>query len=235
VKEIIASSDAVGRDPNARMIGEPISCKTFVCAIPRRNMALPSLFRTYQVRQNQSINCYIWEAARATCATPHLFKHITILDGPIEQDFIGGDIQYNNPIAEVAKEAAREYKDIKISCILSLGTGQAKTIGIPRASTSPGNLSQALFSVLEQIAQDCEAASEAFSQKCCNIPDLFFRLNVDQGLQNISLVDLTMYEEVSQHTKQYLQKVAVDQKVNAAVKALLERSGKVSAVAITQL
>jgi patatin-like phospholipase/acyl hydrolase len=55
-----------------------IKGKAFVCAMPANNMAYPRRFRTYQVRENASVNCKIWEAARATTAAPTFFKRIAI-------------------------------------------------------------------------------------------------------------------------------------------------------------
>ncbi len=44
-----------------------------MCAVAAGNMEHPRRFRSYQVRENQEINCAIWEAARATTAAPRGF------------------------------------------------------------------------------------------------------------------------------------------------------------------
>jgi len=126
-----------------------------------------------------------------------------------------------------------EFQDKNISCILSLGTGQAEVIGLSRAGASGRSLSDDLLKVLKQIARDCEAASESFAKRFHNIPNFYLRLNVDQGLQNISLAESARADEVIQHTKQYLHKINVIEAVNAVVEALIEKPSVISALQLS--
>ncbi|KAI9802883.1 MAG: hypothetical protein M1826_005045 [Phylliscum demangeonii] len=75
--------------------------KAFVLAMPARNMSHPRLFRTYLARENASINCKIWEAARATTAAATFFKRIAIG----QEEFIDAGIKCNNPAIRLLTEA----------------------------------------------------------------------------------------------------------------------------------
>ncbi|KDQ49841.1 hypothetical protein JAAARDRAFT_142838, partial [Jaapia argillacea MUCL 33604] len=102
IKRIIATK--LG-NPNARMmvLGNNEPSKTFICAMPAHNInsAIPRLFRTYQVPKGSTFNCMIWEAARATSATPNIFKPIEIGDSSMQELFIGGGVGCNNPMRQV--------------------------------------------------------------------------------------------------------------------------------------
>src|SRR6266480_1092279 len=66
VKEVIAAKEC--GDVMLDISNEMNMGKAFVCAMPAKNMAYPRRFRTYAVREFESANCKIWEAARATTA-----------------------------------------------------------------------------------------------------------------------------------------------------------------------
>jgi len=88
---------------------------------------IPRLFRSYQSTENQSPNCLIWEAARATCAHPTFFESIKIGN----EEFVYGGL-CNNPIYQVLEEAKNTFPDIPIDCIVSIGAGSPNTISVPK-------------------------------------------------------------------------------------------------------
>lgn len=106
--------------------------KAFVCAMPAKNMAHPRRFRTYPVRENASLNCLIWEAARATTAAPTIFKRIGIgEEGRAKEEFIDGGIRCNNPTSQVTEEARAVFgDDSTLGCLISIGTGHPGIIGL---------------------------------------------------------------------------------------------------------
>src|SRR5271154_3147452 len=75
----------------------------FVCAMSALNMAagIPHLFRSYQAPKNQTFNCTIWEAARATSAAPTFFEQIVIGEPGSSLSYVDGGMGCNNPIAQV--------------------------------------------------------------------------------------------------------------------------------------
>jgi predicted acylesterase/phospholipase RssA len=69
----------------------------------------------------------IWEAARAATAAPVYFKPFEIAG----RRFVDAGVGYNNPSIEVYHEITKEipeYKDQRIACFVSIGTG----VGEPR-------------------------------------------------------------------------------------------------------
>src|SRR6266481_4925080 len=92
------------------------------------NARIPRLFRTYQAPKYPSPNCTIWEAIRATSAVPAFFPHIVIG----REAYVDGGMGCNNPVQQVLQEAELMFPDRHVACIVSIGTGQAQMIGIPK-------------------------------------------------------------------------------------------------------
>ncbi|CUA68358.1 Leucine-rich repeat receptor-like protein kinase PXC2 [Rhizoctonia solani] len=111
---------------------EHSGCKTVVFAMARHG--LPILFRSYAVVANPGPGCTISEALHATMAHPDLFKSITILESSVPVSFVGGEIGCSNPIAHVLHEAQRIYPDRRVTRIISIGAGHARTIQVPNPS-----------------------------------------------------------------------------------------------------
>jgi len=198
--------------------------------MPAENMtaAIPRLFRTYRVPKNQSFDCTIWEAARATTAAPTFFKAIEIGGPGSKERFIDGGLGRNNPIGQVFEEAELVFPDRHVACAISIGTGQAQTIAIPKPSLFQRILPFDVVNAMVQIATHCERTAEETERRFKSSPNVYFRLNVEQGMQNVTLERWDRLGEVATHTNQYLLKVEVDQKVGAAVRAIRERRGVIT-------
>lgn len=100
--------------------------------MPVSNLRHVRRFRTYEARRNASVNCKIWEAARATTAAPTFFKRISIGEGgPSTEDFIDAGVGYNNPVFEVIEEACELFgNERRAACFISLGSGHAGPDGL---------------------------------------------------------------------------------------------------------
>lgn len=193
---------------------------SFVCAMPALHISQPRLFRSYEVSQNQTHNCKIWEAARATSAAPTFFKRISIGDD-IKEEFVDAGLGCNNPVAEVYWEAQLVFgKQRPIACIVSLGTGHPKTIGLQKPDAFQKMLPTDLINVLRGIATDCEQASEKFERDHGTMENVYFRFNVQQGLQDVSLAEWEKLAEVKTHTTQYIQATAVGKQIGMLVQKL---------------
>jgi len=70
------------------------------------------------------------------------------------------------------------------------------------------------------MASDCEKLSEETARDAANQSFSYCRLNVDQGLQHVSLAEWEKLKDVQLHTLQYLQKHDVGQKVDRLVQVL---------------
>jgi len=186
--------------------------------MPGDNMQYPYHFCTYKAKRNESDNCKIWEAARATTAAPMLFKGIEISGlGGIKEFFFGSGIKCNNPVKEVVNEARQIYGNNQhVGVLVSLGTGHPGAIGLGEQGLQGKNL----ISTLMKIANDCEDVADELLQSCINLPQVYFRFNVAHGLEHVSLEEWEKVGEVMVHTRAYLQDSEVSDLVDAVVQHL---------------
>jgi hypothetical protein len=186
------------------------------------NLEYPRLFRSYNTRENQSVNCRIWEVARATTAAPTFFKRISIAEtGQIAEDFLDAGIKCNNPVEEVMEEARLIFKDDRpVGCIISLGTGHPGTIGLSKPDAFQKVLPLELIGTLKKIATDCEEVANGLSRKFLNRPDIYFRFNVTHGAGSVSLEEWKKMDEVIGHTKAYLRSPVVSKLIDSVVRII---------------
>ncbi|KAH8834495.1 hypothetical protein DL96DRAFT_1704089 [Flagelloscypha sp. PMI_526] len=205
-----------------KIISQDNACKTFVCAASLHNAGHPRLFRTYRSRSNPSPDCTICEVIRATTALPGLFNPITIGDNHLSETFVGGELRCNNPTDELTKEAAREFNGRHVACIISIGSGH------------PGHLSLAegLAELFHRIALDCERLNDDMERRFGNVPGVFWRLNVEQGLQNLAS-DLSNLDALVSHTYSYLQGSQIHRGIDNLLVDLVRRPGRTLAKMIS--
>ncbi|KAJ7448140.1 hypothetical protein FB451DRAFT_1375435 [Mycena latifolia] len=196
----------------------PHACKTFVCAMHESNLnaGIPQLFCSYDTPQEPAVDCKIWEAARATSATPGLFKPIEIGRGGVRPKYIGGSVGHNNPTSLVVTEAQQMYPSQPIVLLVSIGSGHPNTIHIHR---SP-NLT-ALAKTLKDLATDCEQIHEDNARRFRGTPNTYFRFNVLQGLQGFEQQHWGRSSEVSAHTRVYLGTEDAKSKLTGVVDVIL--------------
>lgn len=186
-------------------------------------MASPVLFRSWTPSKNPTYNCTIVEACRATTADMPIFPSIDIGEPSLKETCIGGSLRCNNPVKYVLEEAESAFPNIPISCVTSIGAGMRDVIGMKEPNDSA---TAWIFYVLQGIATDCEFTSEDIAKTFSNKPGIYFRLNVDQGLQGVGLTDWEDMSVVQTHTSQYLKVYDVDQKVTTLVNVLVGPSGR---------
>ena len=220
VQELVAS-----KGQGERMLADQCDenpTKTFVCAVPAVNMAHPRLFRSYSVQENATVNCKIWEAARATTAAPTFFKRITIEDdGGALEDFLDGALHTNNPSQLVLKEALAVFKsNSKLGCLVSLGTGHPGTVGLSKPDPFQKMLPTEMINVLKKIAFNCEKVAHELATQFRRSHDFYFRYSVNHGVGCVSLEEWRKISEVQVHTKAYLNEVDVSDSINRLVETL---------------
>ena len=182
------------------------------------NAGLPRLFRTYRAAKYPSPNCTIWEAVRATSAVPTFFPSI-VIDGELCID--GGTGGHNNPVQQVLQEAEINYPDRGIACIVSIGAGQACTIGDPERGWFQRALPPTVVDTIRQIATDCDASAQDAARRFERTPGIYFRFNVQHGLQKVGLEQWERLDAVKAHTGQYIRMVDIDIKLDAAVAVIV--------------
>ncbi|KAJ7434411.1 hypothetical protein FB451DRAFT_1379819 [Mycena latifolia] len=196
----------------------PDACKTFVCAMHESNLnaGIPMLFRSYDTPEEPAFDCRIWEAARATSATPGLFKPMEIGQGGVRPKYIGGGVWNNNPTSLVVAEAQKMYPSQPVVLVVSIGSGHPDTIQIPRSPSLT-----AFAKTLKSIATDCERIHEDNARRFHSSPNTYFRLNVLQGLQGFEQHHWGRSGEVSAHTRVYLGTEEVKSKLTCTVEVIL--------------
>jgi predicted acylesterase/phospholipase RssA len=193
-------------------------------------MYTPRLFRTYSVDKNESFDCTIWEAARATSAAPTFFKQIMIGIPPMLEPFVDGGMGCNNPIKQVLKEAELVFPHQHIACVISIGTGHLTIPGLRTTSRFNNVIPLHVVEALKKITTECEVTAEETEGRFTSVANVYFRFNVEQGMQNVTLTEWKRLPEVTSHTLHYLQQAKVDKTVAAAVTALRERREVIAAV-----
>ncbi|KAJ7105308.1 acyl transferase/acyl hydrolase/lysophospholipase, partial [Mycena epipterygia] len=196
----------------------PDSCKTFVCAMNPMNMnaGIPDLFRSYDTPDEPASECMIWEAARATSATPGLFKPMDIGLKGVRHQYIEGSIGNNNPTSLVLEEAKQMYPTRPIVLVSSIGSGHPDVIQISQPSSS-----SMMSKALKMIATDCEKTHEENARKFRSTPNTYFRFNVEQGMQGLEAQHWEKSSEVSAHTNAYLRRADTKSELTEAVKVIL--------------
>jgi patatin-like phospholipase/acyl hydrolase len=176
-----------------------------VCAVGTSDVthpAGPTLFRTYYVAKTKEQNCSIWEAARATSATPNLFKRIKIGLPGSAVDYVDARLGCNNPIKQVVAEASRVFgDDAHFACVLNIGTGQVGSVKYHEPDVFQRWLPVAIVKILEKIITDSERTAEEMSQMATNSSGLYHRLDVGRGSSSVSLDEWNGLGDVRLHTK----------------------------------
>ncbi|CAE6386510.1 unnamed protein product, partial [Rhizoctonia solani] len=202
-------------------------CRIMVFAMARHNLNadLPAIFRSYPVTANPGPNCTIVEALRATTAHPELFKGIDIIESSVPQAFIGGDIGCSNPLAHVLSEVERVWPKRQVSCIVSLGAGHTRTIQLPKSSW--WHRTQDVI-VMKDMATDSERVAEEMSLRFQRTNEVYFRFNVDQGMQDMKDGSWERLGEAMQHAKAYLQKNKTNKMLQEAVRVSTKRCNTIT-------
>jgi hypothetical protein len=167
----------------------PCFCCSFVCTVLENRSAYR--IRSYQSKYEPGLPMAVWQAARATTAAPSFFEPLPFENTTTLRD---GALRNNNPIMEVMGEIETEfgYRDSDISCMVSIGTGVSKTEFFHDDLVS-------VAKACAKIATDTEATETLFRSIYATpgkpLHERYFRLEVDQGLQ-----DMGMEEWKSMHT-----------------------------------
>ncbi|KAJ7367478.1 hypothetical protein DFH08DRAFT_927989 [Mycena albidolilacea] len=208
------------------------ACKMFVCTTTAVNMSLPVLLRTYNTPDHPAMDCTIWQAGRATSAVPTFFKQVKIGRPGMEEAYLDGGMGHNNPTAALLLEAKVLFPDKQIACIISLGTGQPHTINIPKPSLLNRFIPLDVVKAIQKIAMDCEKEHQSLAHHFDGVTKLYFRFNVEQGMQDIQLNQWEKLGDVMANTRQYIQSQPVVKQLADAVTSLSEKIGRVSTTSL---
>ncbi|KAH8814675.1 hypothetical protein DL96DRAFT_420319 [Flagelloscypha sp. PMI_526] len=218
IKRMVKKYSPGAHGEDRKMISDTSPCKVFVCAALSDNLSSPRLLRNYNVRSNASPDCKVWEAAAATCALVGIFRSITIGPASAGERFVGGEVRWNNPTHELTVEVANIFTDRDIACIVSVGSGHP---GVPSISEDDNN-------VFKRISEDCEQVANDLSRRFSKVPDLYWRLSVEQGMQGVNPVDIQELTKILASTRSYLQTSRPSNDVDAMISVLAAAKGRTS-------
>lgn len=184
---------------------------------------LPTVFRSYQGSANQAPDCAMWEAICASMAHPDLFKSVTIGVPPLQASFVDGGLACNNPLAHVLAEVRAAYPQRRVASVISIGAGHTCTIKIPDASLLHRFLPTNAIMAMKDMATDSERVAEEMSSRFNGTTGIYFRFNVDQGIQSVGLSEWERLDEVAAHARAYMHQDVVIRAMDSAARAIKER------------
>jgi hypothetical protein len=188
--------------------------------VTRTETSKPDVLRNYESLHPtvENYNCRIWEAASATAAALMYFKSVKF-DGTGEKWSDGG-LRRNNPFNEALSEISRErnWQNKKIGCILSLGTGVAKSGAV--SSNLAGFLKGAVAIMTDSDDIASVFASSEFGTELTRTRR-YFRFSVPQGMQDLQLDEWKETEKMRALTTGYLSHMASGELVKQCAKSLL--------------
>lgn len=127
----------------------------------------------------------------------------------------------------LVEEAGKEFgRERMVSCIVSIGTGKPKVTGFKAPGLFQRVIPSELIKVLVNMATDSEAEASAMKSRYQNCPGLYHRLNVERGLEEVSLEEWEKLGEVNAHTMAYLGDDTVSREIDMIVNALVGKSLK---------
>ncbi|KAJ9130190.1 Acyl transferase/acyl hydrolase/lysophospholipase [Pleurostoma richardsiae] len=181
--------------PHGEMEFRETSCtKTAVLAITKDNVdARPILFTTYDTSAALH-GCTIWQVARATSAATTFFKPTRV--GRDDIEFIDAGFGYNNPCEVLIEEAQRVFRGRPALRVLSVGTGLGEVVAV-------GKTRRSIINALKRMAASSKKVAARLDDQYGESGQ-YYRFNVDQGLEDITLSDWEKASRISAHTRNYL-------------------------------
>ncbi|KAH8834313.1 acyl transferase/acyl hydrolase/lysophospholipase [Flagelloscypha sp. PMI_526] len=187
-------------------------CKTILLTMTPQNMSTPILIRSYRSRKHSFEDCSVVAAIRATTALPILLEPCKIGG----QVYIGAcQSGYCNPIEVALLEAEAVFPDAKLFCVLSLGSGHPGHISLPKSDIT------SVTAAALQLAKDAEQKAQQVQPRLNAEEKIYFRFNVEQGLQQYMKADEEGYSDAYVHTRAYCRHPEVDASIDAVVQRLL--------------
>lgn len=143
---------------------------------------------------------YLASCSRNFCCAVVLFP---IELGRPPKTYVDGGLPYNNPVRALYDEAKHVwgFSRREIGCIVSIGTG------VP-ALVATGDGGKSILQSLISIATNTQQTADDFADDMEHLretePIEYFRLNVEQGVQQVKLEEWESFKELSGATDDYL-------------------------------
>lgn len=184
-------------------------------------------YKTYDIGTYEEMN--VWQAGRATSAAPTFFKRLKMGHKNAQEEFLDGGLGSNNPTKILLDEMVKIYDNRDVSCIVSVGAGKTNI----REYRTPGFfgrlLPTELIDALKKIATDCEETEVDMSKRFLKRPGIYFRFNVEHGLEEVGLEEWKELGNITSKTNEYLLDHKLDLIIKEAVAQLYTPTAKLKA------
>jgi predicted acylesterase/phospholipase RssA len=192
----------------------------FICTTAKETARITRL-RSYSLPDKLDIPTTICDMALATSAATDFFEPVSIG----ARQFVDGALKANNPVDEVKEKASNiwcsESRDLKplVKCFISIGTGHSSKKAIE------DNILKFLSKTLVGIAIETENTERKFIARWTQHFDKkrYFRFNVEQGLQDVSLAEHKERNVIESTTDEYLRHIQQKSRVRDCVLNLKEK------------
>ncbi|KAF2004693.1 FabD/lysophospholipase-like protein [Amniculicola lignicola CBS 123094] len=207
--------------------GKERGCRVFVCTTAHETTGITRL-RSYTLPGKRNIPATICEAALATSAATGFFDPVYIGVRKFEDGALGA----NNPSEEVEREAAdiwcSESRRLQplVKCFVSIGTGN------PGKKAIEDNMLKFLSKTLVKLVTETERTEAIMIERWAPhfSAKRFFRLNVDQGLQDVGLAEYKEQGKIEAATEEYLEHTQQVVSVRNCVVNLKEKQNFTSSI-----
>ena len=140
-----------------------------------------------------------------------------------EQEFVGGALGTSNPTRELLNEAVTLFgKDCRVAQLISVGCGMPRVVSLEVSEETTG-----VDKLLQRLSTDCEAVAKELSTRLFTV-DAYLRLNVDRGLEAVSMTDWGTLGIIESHTCAYVETSTVAEAFEASLNRLRSRIGSLS-------
>jgi hypothetical protein len=162
-------------------------------------------------------------------AFPSYFAPVKIGLRLRQQSFIGGVLGTNNPTRELLNEASAVFgKERRVAQIISIGSGLPRVLSVELPEDEKPD-----HRLLADVMADCETVARELASRLYNV-DAYLRLNVDRGVEAITMSDWNELGVVESHTNAYIRTAAVTQALDASLRRLRERVGVATLVQLSE-
>ncbi|KAG8706136.1 hypothetical protein FRC09_002554 [Ceratobasidium sp. 395] len=178
------------------------TCKVMVCVSPESGMRAgsPTCLRTYTANASGLPDCTIVEAICSSFAVSGLFKPTDVAElGGIKSTYVG--LSSFNPTLQLLDEAVHLFQDKRLACVVSIAAAQKQT-----------------------FSTECERVAQEMLVRFMNRPGHYFRLSVDQGMEDIMAIDWERRSEGTAHARTYLSVSENDTMMAGITRAVLEKN-----------
>jgi hypothetical protein len=202
---------------------QDLNCKTFVLSMSINNLRSPVRLRSYSSRMDSASSDFrIWEAGRATSASPTLVQPVLVSG----VTYMSADNGYTNCALEALDEAARIWQLSEIKCLVSIGAGlmPPTRLDIDSAlSHNPLRMGRMIhyINALARSITDTERNHQQLKRITRMLGLEYFRLNAT-GLDEVHNTAWTKLSVVKSETALYLEDEILDNELSFCALHLLQ-------------